>query len=93
MGIAEYIARDKPEAARRWVQKIRDTCETLARHPETGELRRGLGVPGCRSFTVGNYVIFFRSTDAGIDVARIVRRRRPGRYAPSAGGRWRRSRR
>ncbi len=49
VGIAEFIARDKPEAARRWVQKIRDTCLTLATQPEMGELRKGFGVPGCRS--------------------------------------------
>ena len=72
VGIAEFIARDKPEAARRWVQKIRDTCSTLAMQPEMGELREGFGVPGCRSFSVGNYVIFFRAVDNGIEVSRIV---------------------
>lgn len=45
VGIAEFIARDKPEVARRWVQKIRDTCSTLATQPEMGELRKGFGVP------------------------------------------------
>ncbi len=70
--IADYIARDKPEAARRWVERIRETCETLATQPEIGELRRGFGVPGCRSFTVGNYVIFFRATAGGIEIARVV---------------------
>jgi len=38
VGIAETIARDKPEAARRWVQKIRDVCSTLATQPEMVEL-------------------------------------------------------
>jgi toxin ParE1/3/4 len=70
--IAEYIARDKPEAARRWVQTIRETCETLAAQPNLGELRPGFGVPGCRSFSVGNYVIFFRSVAGGSEIARIV---------------------
>ena len=72
VGIAELIARDKPEAARRWVQKIREACSTLATQPEMGELRKGFGVPGCRSFSVGNYVIFFKAVDDGIEVARIV---------------------
>ncbi len=71
-GIAEFIARDKPEAARRWIQSIRETCETLATQPEVGELRKGFGVPGCRSFTIGNYVIFFRQADDGIEIARVV---------------------
>jgi len=72
LGIAEHIASDNPEAARRWVQTIRETCSTLATQSEMGELREGFGVPGCRSFSVGNYVIFFRGGDDGIQVARIV---------------------
>lgn len=72
IGIADFIARDKPEAARRWVQRIRETCDTLATQPEIGELRSGFGVAGCRSFSVGNYVIFFRPLESGIEVARVV---------------------
>jgi toxin ParE1/3/4 len=72
IGIADYIARDKPEAARRWVQRIRETCDTLATQPEMGELRSEFGAAGCRSFSVGNYAIFFRPTDTGIEVARVV---------------------
>jgi len=72
VGIAEFIARDKPEAARHWVQEIRQTCKTLAVQPEMGELRKGFGVAGCRCFSVGNYVIFFRSLNDGLEVARII---------------------
>ncbi len=70
--IADHIARDKPQAARRWLDTIRETCDTLATQPEAGELRRGFGIPGCRSFTVGNYVIFYRPAGDQIEVARIV---------------------
>ncbi len=55
-GIVDYIARNNPKAARDWLAKIRQTCETLATQPEMGELREGFGIPGCRSFSVGNYV-------------------------------------
>ena len=72
VGIADFIARDKPEAARRWIQRIREMCETLATRPEMGELRQGFGVSGCRSFSVGSYILFFRQTSDGIEVARIV---------------------
>ena len=72
VGIAEFIACDKPEAARNWIARIRESCEILASHSEMGEIRKGFGVPGCRSFSVGNYVIFFRRSDSGIEVARIV---------------------
>ncbi len=70
--IAAYIARDKPAAARRWVKAIREKCNVLAAHPMMGELRPGFGVPGCRCFSVGNYVVFFRAIQGGIEVARIV---------------------
>ncbi len=72
VGIADYIARDKPEAARRWVQRIFETCQTLAVQPSLGVAREEFGVVGCRSFSVGNYVIFFRPKDVGIEVARII---------------------
>jgi toxin ParE1/3/4 len=72
VGIAEFIARDNPNAARRWVQKICDVCSLLATQPELGELRKEFGIAGCRSFSVGSYIIFFRAVDDGIEVARIV---------------------
>ena len=72
VGIVEFIARDKPAAARSWLERIQQSCELLATQPEAGELRPGFGVPGCRSFSVGNYVIFFRAAGDGIEVARIV---------------------
>jgi toxin ParE1/3/4 len=72
VSIADFIARDKPEAARRWVQRIRETCATLATQPEMGELRPDFGVIGCRSFGVGHYDVFFRQVESGIEVARVV---------------------
>jgi len=54
IGFVDFIARDKPVAARNWVRKIRDTCETIATQPEMGEVRPGFGVPGCRSLSMGN---------------------------------------
>ena len=71
-GIVEFIARDKPSAARSWLASIRSTCEMLAAQPEVGEVRPGFGVPGCRSFNIGSYVIFFRAIGDGIEVARII---------------------
>ena len=71
-GIVEFIARDKPEAARNWMRKIRETCDSIATQPKLGEERPGFGVPGCRSFSVGSYVIFFRVIEDGIEVARVI---------------------
>jgi toxin ParE1/3/4 len=71
-GIVDYIARDKPTAAREWLAKVRATCQILAENPQVGEVREGFGVPGCRSFSVGNYVVFFRPIDDGIEVSRVI---------------------
>ena len=70
--IVDYIAQDKPKAARDWLLKIRETCETLATQPGSGEERKGFGVAGCRSFSVGQYAVFFRPIDGGIEIARVI---------------------
>ncbi len=70
--ITAFIARDKPEAAYRWVETMRKKCELLSENPEMGEKRHGFGVPGCRSHTVGNYVVFYRSIEDGIHVSRVI---------------------
>jgi toxin ParE1/3/4 len=72
LAIVEFIAQDNPSAAREWLQAIRERCDLLARHPLTGESRPGFGVAGCRSVSVGVYVIFFRSTPNGLEIARIL---------------------
>ena len=74
--IAAYIAQDKPDAAFRWVQAIKDECELLAEQPDMGEERLRFGVPDCRSFSIGNYVVFYRAIEDKIHVARIVQRSR-----------------
>ena len=70
--IVDYIARDKPQAARDWLTKLRATCETISTQPDVGEDRKGFGIPGCKSFSVGQYVIFFRMIDSGIEVSRVI---------------------
>jgi plasmid stabilization system protein ParE len=71
-GISEYIAGRNVAAAIKTLDRIEETCQMLAENPELGEVRQGYGVPGCRSFTVSRYVIFFRSNGHGIDIARIL---------------------
>ena len=68
-----FIARDKPLAARRWLARIRAEFRMLARNPEVGERRTEFLSGDCRSFSFGNYVIFYRRIDRGIEVVRVVR--------------------
>ncbi len=70
-GISEYIAKRNLAAAIKMLDRIQEACQMLADNPELGEVRKGFGVPNCRSFTVSRYVVFFRSNGDGIDVARI----------------------
>ena len=60
MGITDYIAQQNVTAAIKMLGRIQETCQMLAENPELGEARQGFGVPGCRSFTVSRYVVFFR---------------------------------
>ncbi len=69
----EYIAKDKPAAAYRWLDSIESACELLASNPGLGELRQSRGHGPCQTFVVGNYVIFFRKADAGIEIIRVLR--------------------
>jgi len=74
--IVSFIAQDNPDAAHNWLQRIGEVCELLAENPMIGEERRDFSVPGCRCFTVGNYVVFFRPVNDGVEVARVVHGRR-----------------
>jgi hypothetical protein len=40
--------------------------------PGMGELSEGFRVPGCRSFRVGNCVIFFRPAEGGVEMPRVM---------------------
>jgi toxin ParE1/3/4 len=69
--IWDFIAADNPLAANGLIRKIFSTCDLLASVPGMGEARPELG-QGLRSFSVGNYVIYFRSQENGIGVARVL---------------------
>ena len=65
------IANDKPSAADRFLDTLEHRMELLSRHPKMGEARSDLA-PRLRTFTVGNYVIFFRPIRDGIEVVRVL---------------------
>ncbi len=67
--IGDYIAQDSPHRAKRFTNKLRDQCSTIAGNPLAFRLRTELG-SNIRSAAYGNYVIFFCADE---DVLRIVR--------------------
>ena len=69
--IALYIFDFNPVAAHHFLNALEETCELLAGHPLLGRLRPELG-EGLRSFSVGNYLIFYTPSVLGIDVARVI---------------------
>lgn len=66
-----YIAGDNPVAAEEVCCAFVRTAKELARHPEMGRRRDELG-PNLRSFTTGNYVIFYRCVSDCLQIHRIL---------------------
>jgi toxin ParE1/3/4 len=60
------------ERAEKLLDSITQTCDLLASQPEMGQLRTEFASGIYRSFSVGNYVIYFSSISKGIQVARIL---------------------
>ena len=71
LDIFDYIARDKPNAAANWIDKIEEKCALIATTPEFGERRPEHG-SDIRSSVVGRYVIFYRPMEDGIEVVRVI---------------------
>jgi toxin ParE1/3/4 len=60
------------ETARRFLRRIMAVCELLATNPEMGELRNEFSSGLYRSFSVGNYVVYFKPAVNGVHIARIL---------------------
>jgi toxin ParE1/3/4 len=69
--IALHIGRKSQDAALRLLDRLEAKFELLSSHPEMGELREDLA-PKLRTFHVGSYAIFFRATENGIEVVRVL---------------------
>lgn len=73
--IWSYVAEDtSPATADRLIDAIIDRFELLAEQPRMGRLRPEFG-EGVRSFTVENYVIYYRH-EGDVLVARVLHGRR-----------------
>ena len=78
--LAHYIGvqRQSPQGARNLVDGIREKCELVSEHPETGERRPDLGedlriVPAGTRANPRNFVVIYRPIDGGIEVVRVFR--------------------
>ena len=67
-----YVAEQRSiEAANTLLRTIEAKCEQLAEMPGMGRRRDEL-LPGLRSFPQGKYAIYYRPTDDGIRVMRVL---------------------
>jgi toxin ParE1/3/4 len=71
VAIWSYIAAHSVDSAERLNARFYDEFTTLSRHPLMGRSRPELA-PELRSFPVGNYIIFYRPLQNGIEVMRVL---------------------
>jgi toxin ParE1/3/4 len=69
--IGDFIADDSPEAARRFVDELRQRCARILNAPLGGTPRPELG-GGLRSVPFGRYVIFHDVEDMLVTVQRVL---------------------
>lgn len=72
LDIWDYIADDSMDRADEFLDRIEEKLHLLARNPGLGKRRDEL-LPGLQSFPIGNYVVFYREIEGGIDVIRVLR--------------------
>ena len=78
--ISLYLAQEASEAvASEMIERILDQLRLLARSPMIGRFRSEI-VPPCRSLPVGQYVIYYRPIDIGIEVVRVMHGKRDYLY-------------
>lgn len=66
-----FIAKDSPAAAAKFVDKLIERGEALARHPERGRRLREMPSAGLRELLIGNYRIIYRVTSNTIEILTV----------------------
>ena len=69
--ILEYIGRDNPPVANRFVETLKEKCNTLARFPLLGASREQLA-RGLRVFAVDNYAIYYSLENDTVRIERVL---------------------
>lgn len=69
--ILRYIARDKPQTAMRFVDKLEEECTFLVRCPDSGTKREDLA-PHLRLYSFRGYGIYFRKLEDCVRIERVL---------------------
>ncbi|MBE9017342.1 type II toxin-antitoxin system RelE/ParE family toxin [Chroococcidiopsis sp. CCALA 051] len=75
MEISDYFYSRNIEAGERFFQKFTRKCEQLVAFPNLGRSYASIQ-PGLRGVSLENYVIFYKVTENGIEIMRVVSGRR-----------------
>ena len=71
LGIGDFIARDKPQAAAKWIGKILDTIERTAAFPASGRIVPEIDRPDIREVVLDNYRIVYQLTEVRIIILTV----------------------
>jgi antitoxin ParD1/3/4/toxin ParE1/3/4 len=70
--IWEYIAQDNIESADRWVGKLFDAFEMIARNPGIGHKRQDLTAHPILFWPVGAYLVLYRARNEDIEIVGVT---------------------
>jgi len=73
--IADYFAENSLEAGDRFFRDFNARCQQLVTFPNSGK-SYGTIRPDLRGLSLAGYVIFYRISDDGIEILRVVSGRR-----------------
>lgn len=69
--IGSYIRRDKPQAARRWVARLRERADKAAEMPRSGRIVPEIGQGNVREVFLRSYRIVYRIHDEEIEILTV----------------------
>jgi len=73
--IWRYIANDSESAADRFIDLITQRFRLVGENPYAGRSRDELR-PGYRSFPVGQFVVFYRLSESGVEIMHVLHGKR-----------------
>jgi toxin ParE1/3/4 len=69
--ITDYFATVNVEAGEEWLRSFNQKCQQLAQFPNIGRRYDDLQT-GLRGLALNGYIIFYRTTDEDIEIARVI---------------------
>ncbi len=69
--IAEYISRDNPTAAEKWIETVFSKVEQLKSFPESGRIVPEINSKDFRELIYGNYRIIYREKKTQVSLLTI----------------------